>query len=239
VSSVEPIPQPDNPPNTNILNVNLRLQPHDPPETNILNREPLPKCLLKAGSSLFRVHTCEKDYSSIHYSIDKPKANRYARFNDPRREYGVLYAALDAQISLRETVSFSSFSFILREYLDNYRLSEISILRDLILIDISGSGLAQINADSRITAVTNEKYQLSQAWSEAFYNHPDRVDGIYYRSRHDPSGFCVALFEGRIAKKYLREQRVTENNLLDSSFARNLQRFLDQYGYERDDTDNP
>jgi hypothetical protein len=215
------------------------VEPHEQPKPNKLNREPLPKCLLKAGSSLFRIHTCDQDYSSIYYSIDNPKANRYARFNDPQREYGVLYAALDAQISLRETVSFSTFSIILREYLDNYRLSEISLLRDLILIDISGSGLAQINADIRITAVTNEKYQLSQAWSEAFYTHPDRVDGIYYRSRHDPSGFCVGLYEGRIAKKYLREQRVTTNNLGDPSFEKTLQRFLDRYGYERDDSENP
>jgi hypothetical protein len=35
------------------------------------------------------------------------------------------------------------------------------------------------------------------------------------------------------------EQRVTENNLLDPSFANNLLEFLAQYGYERDDSENP
>jgi hypothetical protein len=225
------------------VNADQRRDFHKQPNPVILNQEPLPKHLLKAGSVLFRVDKFHEKRSCIYYSYDvdsqEPAQSRHARFNDPNRKYGVLYAALEEQISLRETVSFSSFRLVPCEYLDNYRLSELSLLRDLVLVDISGSGLARMNADGRITTVTNEKYQLSQAWSRAFYNHPDRVDGIFYRSRYDPSGLCVALYESRIAEKYLREQRVTEKKLLDSSFARNLQRFLDRYGYERDSTDNP
>jgi RES domain len=219
------------------VSVNPRLTPHPQPNLDRLNREPLPKHLLRGGSVLYRIHT--NPFNAIYYSLDDDEQDRHSRFNDPQRKYGVMYAALDEQIALRETVSLTDFRIVIVENLQKQCLSELSLLRDLILVDLSGSGLARIGADSRLTTLTNEDYQIPQAWSRAFYEHPDNVDGIYYRSRYDPSGLCVALFEGRIAKRHLREQRVTKDNLLDQSFDRNLQRFLDRYGYERDDSENP
>jgi hypothetical protein len=108
--------------------------------------------------------------------------------------------------------------------------------RDLRLVDLSGGGLTLIGADARLTTGV---YSLSQAWSKALYNHADRVDGLYYRSRYDPSRFCVALYDGRVNPAELKEERVTENNLLDRSFEPDLQQILDEYGYQRDDDDNP
>jgi hypothetical protein len=39
---------------------------------------------------------------------------------------------------------------------------------------------------------------VSQPWALALHQHPERPDGIRFRSRHDPSRLCAALFD-RIA----------------------------------------
>jgi RES domain len=214
-----------------------RLRPHVQPNLNRLNRERLPKHLLKAGSILFRIH--RNPYNAIYYGRDDDQNNKHSRFNDPQRSYGVMYAALDRFIALRETVELTDSRLVLVETLEKQCLSKLYLRRDLILVDLSGAGLARMGADARLSTITNEEYQIPQAWSRAFYDHPDRVDGIYYRSRYDPSGLCVALFDRRMASTDLWEQRITKNNLLDPSFDGKLQKFLAQYGYERDDSENP
>jgi RES domain len=230
---------------------NPRLRPHTPPNIDRLNKEHLPKCLLKAGSVLFRIHRIRdregNPLKAISYSRDNVEKNRYSRFNDPKGRspeqsrdiYGVLYAALDQLVALRETIELTDSRLVIVETLESQCLSQLYLRRDLILVDLSGAGLARIGADARLSTITNEEYQIPQAWSRAFYEHPDNVDGIYYRSRYDPRGLCVALFDRRMAQTDFWEQRVTENNLLDPSFDNNLQKFLAQYGYERDDSENP
>jgi hypothetical protein len=37
-------------------------------------------------------------------------------------------------------------------------------------------------------------YAVSRAWAAALHEHPDWVDGIRYRARHDDDGFAIALF---------------------------------------------
>lgn len=71
-------------------------------------------------------------------------------------------------------------------------LSRINQSRPLRLVDLTGPGLSQIGADSRLAAGS---YDLSQRWALAFYEHPDQPDGILYRSRHDPSRLCAAIFD--------------------------------------------
>jgi hypothetical protein len=39
------------------------------------------------------------------------------------------------------------------------------------------------------------EYYVSQTWALAFHDHPDRPDGLLYRSRHDPSRICAAIFD--------------------------------------------
>ena len=36
---------------------------------------------------------------------------------------------------------------------------------------------------------------IAQRWSRALWEHPQQPDGIIYRSRHDPSKVCAALFD--------------------------------------------
>ena len=70
--------------------------------------------------------------------------------------------------------------------------AEIAQNRPLQLVDLTGPGLSQIGADGRLTT---SDYRLSQRWVLAFYEHPHQPDCILYRSRHDPSRFCAAIFD--------------------------------------------
>jgi hypothetical protein len=65
------------------------------------------------------------------------------------------------------------------------------------------------------------------------------VDGLYYCSRYDPTKLCVALYDRRVELADLEEQRVTADNLLEVAFNSELQQFLDRYGYDLDDAEDP
>lgn len=218
--------------------LSLAEQPETHPLPNLAQfvSRSLPEYVLKRNSHLFRIH--DSEFGAIYFG----RGN--SRFQDPRAEdrvngYGILYAALATHIAFRETVVLGSFSIVIAEALQQKSLSKLSPLRDLKLVDLSGDGLAQIGADGRLTTLTTENYQIPKLWSRAFYEHPDNMDGIYYRSRYNPSGFCVALYENRLTAADFQEERVTTNNLLDRSFEAELKQILARYGYQRDDDDNP
>jgi RES domain len=67
---------------------------------------------------------------------------------------------------------------------------------------LTGPGLAQLGADERLCA---GDYTIAQRWSTAFLHHPQKPDGLYYRSRHDPQRACAALYPRR--KRTLRVVR--------------------------------
>jgi hypothetical protein len=84
--------------------------------------------------------------------------------------------------------------------------------------------LSRIGADNRLTATS---YDLSQRWALALYDHPDRPDGLLYRSRHDPSRFCAAIFDR--AAGVLTATSL--GSLADASNAALLADLLDTYEY--------
>lgn len=64
--------------------------------------------------------------------------------------------------------------------------------RPLRLVDLTGSGLARIGADARLTS---SDYGISQRWALALWAHPEQPDGILYPARRDPSRHSVAIFD--------------------------------------------
>lgn len=71
-------------------------------------------------------------------------------------------------------------------------MSQLQSQRQLSLVDLTGSGLARIGADARLC---NGEHRLAQKWALSLWSHPENVDGIYYRARHDPSRYCAAIFD--------------------------------------------
>lgn len=115
------------------------------------------------------------------------------RFDDPGGEFGVCYCSVDQYGAFVETFGHAAgFNLVTHKALNQRKLVEISVTRALHIVDITGPNLKKIGADGRI--IMGGDYSLSRAWALAIHNHPDKVDGIYYRSRNDPERLSIAIF---------------------------------------------
>lgn len=72
------------------------------------------------------------------------------------------------------------------------QISLLSTARPARVVDLSGDRLPFLGADARIFAAS---HRVAQIWSRAFHGHPERPDGLLYRTRHDPSRLALALYE--------------------------------------------
>jgi hypothetical protein len=126
------------------------------------------------------------------------------RWDDPSRRFGVLYAAatpagafaerlLVRPGMLTQGVWISAQSVpVSAAALHQFGLAEVQITGRLRCIDLRGPGLAAIGADARLTS---GPHRMSQQWSRPLFEHPQRPDGIVWRSRADPEQTAVALHE--------------------------------------------
>jgi hypothetical protein len=147
------------------------------------------------------------------------------RFDAPRGDYGVLYVARDVEGAFAETFGRRlEYRAVTMAALRNRLFTAIHALRPLRLVDLTGPGLARIGADGRLAT---GDYVVAQRWSEALFQHPDRPDGLYYRSRHDPGQECAAIFD-RVARLLsIGEQR----SLVDPAHHGLLATLLDTFGF--------
>lgn len=72
-------------------------------------------------------------------------------------------------------------------------IATIELRRELRLVPLHGASLARLGATAELASGSD--YALSQAWSRALWEHADKPDGILYRSRHDDSALCVAVYD--------------------------------------------
>src|SRR5581483_10771825 len=83
-------------------------------------------------------------------------------------------------------------------------LSRLTTAQPLKLVDLTGSGLARLGADERLCA--GDDHALCGRWALALYHHPLRPDGLYFRARHDPARFSLALFSRKAIAQSIQEQ---------------------------------
>ena len=115
------------------------------------------------------------------------------RFYGPGGEYGTLYAALDPRGAFLETFARDvGLRVVSRAALAENVLVRLPVGTTLGLVDLTGAGARRIGADARLTT---GDYRVAQRWSLALWEHPQRPDGIYWRSRFDDDRFAVALFD--------------------------------------------
>jgi hypothetical protein len=147
------------------------------------------------------------------------------RFDAPSDQYGVLYVAEDIQGAFIETFGRQlGIHEIPIARIAARTFSQVLQSRPLRLVDLIGPGLSRIGADNRLTAAS---YDPSQRWSLVLHEHPDHPDGLLYRSRHDPSRLCAAIFDraaGALTATSL-------GSLADASNAALLANLLDTYEY--------
>src|SRR5260370_30452043 len=72
-------------------------------------------------------------------------------------------------------------------------VATVEVRRELRLVPVHGSSLARLGVTAELA--TGSDYALSQLWSRVLWEHSDQPDAILYRSRHDDSALCAALFE--------------------------------------------
>jgi RES domain len=187
--------------------------------------EILPIHSIAKGTEMFRVHLAR--YGAVHFSGLKAEESN-TRFRSPSQEYGTMYLATDIFGAFRETIgAMSSYRLVSEFNLSSRCLSIVTADRDLDLVDISGAGLTWIGADARLTTGS---YSIAQAWAKALWQHSPHVDGLYYRSRYDPSRFCIVLFSDRVATDSLTAKPINQN-FLEESFVDRLIEILNEYNY--------
>jgi hypothetical protein len=171
-----------------------------PPEDFLTRTLPTVLCLKK----LYRLNP--KDYQSALYFDKSGKG----RFDSPTQGYGILYLGEDEYASFIECFGRVHGVKTIEELtLKKRNLFSITASRPLTLVDLTGSDLVKLGADARLSS---GDYRIARSWIKEIWGHPQKVDGIRYLSRHDPSRVCCGLFDR--SQSYLREQNL--GNLVDN-----------------------
>ncbi len=188
---------------------------HTPPPSDLFERE-LPLKTFAPTTIFYRVHQAK--YAPIYFGNSGG-----GRFDTPE---GIIYLGIDEYVAFRETIGrFSQYRLISSEELEKRRMSEVKSSRALSLVDLTGKGLTLLDADARL--LTGD-YKIAQQWSKALQDHPNHPDGIYYRSRHDPSRFCLALYQ--VPTSSILEA-INTYDFMSDEYVDRLAKILDEYQY--------
>ena len=170
-----------------------------PPPPAHLDRIDLPLVAVDPAE-LLRLFPLGK--SPIHFRFTKRGQKAY-RFDAPNEEFGVMYCAFALEACFAETLlrtrayqTPANEPTLIDE--DELRSKGIAQLggsdgQQLVLADLTGSGLVRLHADGSISTVA--RYSVPRQWALALWKHPKRVDGIRYVSRFMNSQMAVALFD--------------------------------------------
>jgi hypothetical protein len=184
------------------------------PSPNLAD-QPLP--ILTYRETLVRIHRIGNDPAF------RGNAGEH-RFDAPAGEFGVLYAAVDAYGAFIETCGDTRDRIVTTAALGQRGWARVEPTRALRLVDLSGSGLAQIGADERLCS---GEHDIARKWLLAMWQHPASVDGLYYRARHDPSRNSVALFDRAEPSVSI----VRDGGLLDDRHQLRLAGILEAYQF--------
>jgi RES domain len=199
------------------------LIPHPSPPEDFRSRE-LPT--VSSKGTWYRLN--DRDFTSSLY-FDRSGSGR---FDSPAQGYGILYVGADVCASWIECYGRSHGAKGVSEIVLRQRnLFAIDSQRELVFADVTGNGLVKMGADARLSSGS---YVAARQWAQAIYDHPQVVDGIRYRSRHDDERYCYGIFD-RVASPSLnrRADELQEKNLgnLLESNAKLLAEILNFYDY--------
>jgi RES domain len=188
---------------------------HPLPPSDLCQRT-LPIITLTKETIFYRVHQAQ--YHPIYFG----NSGR-SRFDVPE---GIIYLAMDKYAAFRETIGrFSKYRLISTEVLNQLRMTKIISDGNLSLVDLTGNGLTLLDADARLFTGS---YQIAQQWSKKLQEHPEKPDGIYYRSRNDPSRFCLALYQLRTSFVL---KVINTYDFLSKDYTVRLAAILNEYQY--------
>lgn len=172
--------------------------------------------LVSVSGPFYRIHGAAA--SPIHFG-HTPRN----RFDDPEREFGVLYVGEDEACAFIETFGWKTgVAAVTEAAVASRGLSRLEARHPLRVVDLTGPGLARLGADE---SLCSGDHATARKWSRALWAHPQKPDGLRYRARHDPSQTACAIYDR--AKDVLRATRL--GNLLsppnDALLAKLLKRY--------------
>jgi hypothetical protein len=181
----------------------------------------------------YRLNPADFD-SAIYYD----RSGR-GRFDSPQASYGILYTAQNERGAFIETMGRTlGLRTVSQTALQQRNLFTITSDRPLVIVDVWGVNLTKLgvlkdlsrivgDTASHIDArISSGAYEVSRAWAQAIYNHPQRVDGICYHSRHDDTEICCGLFD----RTAIILKEINLGNLIDCN-PRLLAKILRHYDY--------
>jgi hypothetical protein len=175
---------------------------------------------VRAGSRWMRIHARARN--ALWFG---PAAGRLPiyRFDDPDGRFRVCYLATTLDVCFAETFLRNPPVRILSlEDLEGRSIASVEVRRELRLVPIHGPGLVRLGVTTEVA--NGSDYAGSQGWSRALWEHPDKPDGILYRSRHDDSALCVAVFNrAKDSLAVIRDESLGKD-------AQQLARLLKRYG---------
>ena len=151
----------------------------------------LPLSRVPAGTRWLRIHV--RGSNALWFG---PAAGSLPvhRFDDPSSRFKVCYLGTTIDVCFAETFLRNPPVRILAlGDLADRSIATIEVRRALRLVPLHGPRLARLGTTAEVAS--GRDYALSQAWSRALWEHADAPDGLAYRSRHDDSALCVALFD--------------------------------------------
>ncbi|WP_354043377.1 RES family NAD+ phosphorylase [Devosia sp. UYZn731] len=150
----------------------------------------LPIDIIPVGQTLYRIHRSHLD--PIFFGPQRGQPPVY-RFDSGSGRFGVLYVGLGLKGAFAETLLRNPQRLMVSHAaIDARAVSEMQCDRALRVVRLYGTGLQQVGTDN---AISTGPYDICGLWTDAFWDHSDQPDGIAYSSRHDPSEFCLALFD--------------------------------------------
>ena len=163
-----------------------RLPPDLPP--NLPKKLPLTR--IQIGSSWIRVHT--KARNALWFGPARGKAPVH-RFDDPNGRFRVCYLGTNEEVCFAETFLRNPPVRILSlDDLADRFIATLEVRRELRFVPLHGPGLARLGVTAELASGSD--YESSQRLSLALWEHSDKPDGILYRSRHDDSALCMAVY---------------------------------------------
>jgi RES domain len=159
------------------------------PEPTLPKRLPLRRVL--AGTRWMRIHVQARN--ALWFG-PAPGRQPIHRFDDPAGRFRVCYFGTTLEVSFAETfLRNPPIRILALDDLAGRSIATVEVRRDLRLVQIHGSSLARLGVTAELASGSN--YAGSQMWSRALWEHGDQPDGILYRSRHDDSALCVAVYD--------------------------------------------
>jgi hypothetical protein len=123
----------------------------------------------------------------------KPGAPPGNRFDAPKGEFQILYAAETLTGAFVETVLRSHRRVVAPAFVADRQWTVLETTRPITLARLHGHGLLPHGVDSAIAS--DSVYAAAQDLALALFEAFSHLDGMAYRSRHNDDEICYAIYD--------------------------------------------